>query len=95
MKRFFVTEHNRLMVQIDRVGLEKRDEILSEPGIEGCLVGPGDLSFSLGFPDLVRHRDLRPAAEMVFATCGEKGEKKVIDTRPSRPPDDTGGRRPA
>jgi 4-hydroxy-2-oxoheptanedioate aldolase len=86
----FVAERNRnvlLFVQIEtRVGLESRTSILSEPGIDGCLVGTGDLAFSLGFPGQTNHLDVLTAADAVFATCRER---KLIHTLPIRTPDDT------
>jgi 2-keto-3-deoxy-L-rhamnonate aldolase RhmA len=86
----FVAERNRnilLIVQIEtRVGLQNRTAILSEPGIDGCLVGTGDLAFSLGFPGQTNHPEVLRAAEEVFATCRER---KLIHTLPIRAPDDT------
>jgi 4-hydroxy-2-oxoheptanedioate aldolase len=86
----FVAERNRnilLFVQIEtRAGLENRASILSVPGIDGCLVGTGDLAFSLGFPGQTNHPDILKAAEDVFATCRER---KLIGTLPIRTPGDT------
>ena len=75
------------MVQIEtRAGLEKRNEILSEPGIDGCLVGTGDLSFSLGYPGQMNHPEVLVAVERVFASCREKN---LLYTLPIRSPNDT------
>jgi 4-hydroxy-2-oxoheptanedioate aldolase len=86
----FVAERNRntlLFVQIEtRVGLEHRESILAEPGIDGCLVGTGDLAFSLGFPGQTNHPEVTAAAEAVFATCRAR---RLIYTLPVRTPDDT------
>ncbi len=86
----FINERNRnvlLMVQIETsAGVEKRNEILSEPGIDGCLVGTGDLSFSLGHAGQMNHPDVLAAIEKVFSTCREKN---LIYTLPIRRPDDT------
>jgi 2-keto-3-deoxy-L-rhamnonate aldolase RhmA len=86
----FVAERNRnilLFVQIEtRLGLENRRAILSEPGIDGCLVGTGDLAFSLGVPGQMNHPDVVRAAEDIFATCRERSR---IYTVPVRSPDDT------
>jgi 4-hydroxy-2-oxoheptanedioate aldolase len=86
----FVAERNRnilLFVQIEtRAGLENREAILSVPGIDGCLVGTGDLAFSLGLPGQTNHPDVVAAAEQVFATCAEH---KLIRTLPIRTADDT------
>ena len=88
--RAFVAERNRnilLFVQIEtRAGLENRGNILSVPGIDGCLVGTGDLAFSLGFPGQTSHPEILKAVEDVFATCCEQ---KLIRTLPIRAPGDT------
>ncbi|MCX6551352.1 MAG: aldolase/citrate lyase family protein [Acidobacteria bacterium] len=86
----FLAERNRnilLMVQIEtRTGLNHRSEILSEAGIDGCLVGTGDLAFSLGCPGQTNHPDVIAGAESVFATCRDNGQ---LYTLPIRTPDDT------
>lgn len=86
---FFAERNHRilLIVQIEtRAGLERRDEILSEPGIDGCLVGTGDLAFSLGYPGQVGHPEVIAGAESVFTVCRDKG---LLYTIPIRTPDDT------
>jgi 2-keto-3-deoxy-L-rhamnonate aldolase RhmA len=86
----FVAGRNRdilLIVQIEtRLGVEQRNEILSVPGIDGCLVGTGDLSFSLGYPGQMNHPEVVAAVDKVFATCREK---HLIHTIPIRAPEDT------
>jgi 2-keto-3-deoxy-L-rhamnonate aldolase RhmA len=86
----FAAERNRnilLFVQIEtRAGLENRDAILSVPGIDGCLVGTGDLAFSLGVPGQTDHPDVIAAADQVFAACRERN---LIATLPIRTPADT------
>jgi 2-keto-3-deoxy-L-rhamnonate aldolase RhmA len=88
--RTFVAERNRnilLFVQIEtRAGLENRANILSVPGIDGCLVGTGDLAFSLGFPGQTNHPEILKAAEEVFATCRER---QLLTTLPIRTAEDT------
>jgi 2-keto-3-deoxy-L-rhamnonate aldolase RhmA len=88
----FVAERNRnilLLVQIEtRAGLENRNEILSTAGIDGCIVGTGDLSFSLGYPGQMNHPEVLGAVEKVFATCREKNK---IYSVPIRAPQDTAG----
>ncbi len=86
----FLAERSRnilLIVQIEtRAGLDNRNDILSEPGIDGCLVGTGDLSLSLGHAGQVGHPDVIDAAEKIFATCREKN---LIWTIPIRHPEET------
>jgi 4-hydroxy-2-oxoheptanedioate aldolase len=45
-------KHNILFVNIEsRAGIEALDEILSVDGLDGIVIGPNDLSYSLGDPD--------------------------------------------
>ena len=86
----FLAERNRnilLIVQIEtRAGVENRHEILSERGIDACLVGTGDLALSLGYPGQVNHPTVIQEAEKVFAVCREK---HLIHTIPIRAAEDT------
>ena len=85
----FAAERNRnvlLFVQIEtRAGLERRSDILSVPGIDGCLVGTGDLSFSLGVPGQLQHPEVLGAVDAIFAACRER---QLIYTLPVRTPED-------
>ena len=86
----FLTERNRnilLIVQIEtRAGLANREEILSVEGIDGCLIGTGDLAFSLGYAGQVNHPEVLEAARSVYVTCREK---HLFCTIPIRHPDET------
>lgn len=86
----FLAERNRnilLFVQIEtRAGVENRNEILAAPGIDGCLVGTGDLALSLGYPGQFNHPTVIQEAEKVFAVCREK---QLIHTIPIRAAEDT------
>jgi 2-keto-3-deoxy-L-rhamnonate aldolase RhmA len=55
------------------------------PGIDGCLVGTGDLSFSLGVPGQLHHPDVVGAVDAIFAVCRAR---QLIYTLPVRTPDD-------
>ena len=85
----FLAARNRdilLVAQIEtRTGLDRREEILSVPGIDACLVGTGDLAMSMGHAGQVNHPEVQAAAEAVFATCREKG---LIFTVPLRAPEE-------
>ena len=64
-------------VQIETVQAVRNVEaIMATPGIDGCWVGPGDLSLSLGFHP--REMDERPehraALETVLAACRDTGK---------------------
>jgi 4-hydroxy-2-oxoheptanedioate aldolase len=85
----FLAERNRniiLLVQLEtRAGLGNREEILSVPGIDGCLVGTGDMALSLGYPGQFNHPEVLRAAEQIFATCQSKNLQWTL---PIRSPDD-------
>lgn len=85
----FLAERNQniiLLVQLEtRAGVEMRSDILGIPGVDGCLVGTGDLALSLGYPGQFNHPEVLKAAEEVFATCQER---HLLWTIPIRTPDD-------
>lgn len=64
------------VIQIETIGaVERIDEILSVPGVDGTLIGPADLATSLGIP--VRpdnpHPDHVAACAEVLAGCQRNG----------------------
>ena len=61
--------------------VEARDEILSVPGIDAVLIGPADLSISMGIPGQFQHPDLIEAIELIRETCEKKGVAPGIHTR--------------
>ena len=85
----FLAARNRdvlLVAQIEtRAGFEKREEILSVPGIDACLVGTGDLAMSMGHAGQVNHPEVQAAAEKIFELCKQKG---LIFTIPLRAPEE-------
>jgi 2-dehydro-3-deoxyglucarate aldolase/4-hydroxy-2-oxoheptanedioate aldolase len=50
-------------------GLEARDEILSVPGIDAVMIGPADLSISLGVPGDFQHPTMVDAMEKIRDSC--------------------------
>jgi 2-keto-3-deoxy-L-rhamnonate aldolase RhmA len=62
-------KENLLIVQIESTtGVEKVDEIVSTPGVDVALIGPGDLSLSLGITMKMDHPKLVEAIETVVAS---------------------------
>jgi len=56
-----------LIVNIESVpAMDALDEILAVPGLDGVLVGPHDLSCSLGLPERYDHPDFLAACETIF-----------------------------
>ncbi len=66
-------ESSSLIVQIESVqGVENIEKILSYDEIDGAMIGPYDLSGSLGIPGQLDHPDVRSACEHVIRICREK-----------------------
>ncbi len=81
-----VIEHvnaNTLVVfQIEtRKALDAREELLSVPGIDAVLIGPADLSISLGVPGEFEHPKMVEAIEAIRDTCLRHGIAPGIQTR--------------
>jgi 2-dehydro-3-deoxyglucarate aldolase/4-hydroxy-2-oxoheptanedioate aldolase len=51
------------------MALDNLDEILSVEGIDVCMIGPADLSFSLGIHGQFDHPKFNEALDHVLATC--------------------------
>lgn len=54
------------------------DEIASVPGVGAILVGPNDLSASLGIPGQFEHPEFRRAVDAIAAGCDAAGVPKGI-----------------
>jgi 2-keto-3-deoxy-L-rhamnonate aldolase RhmA len=69
----FAQEANRenlLIVQIEsKSAVASVDEIISVPGVDVALIGPGDLAQSLGISLKMDHPDMLAAIETVVASC--------------------------
>src|ERR1017187_5614918 len=61
--------------------LDARDELLSVPGIDAVMIGPADLSISLGVPGEFRHPTMVEAMEAVRDTCERRGIAPGTHTR--------------
>lgn len=69
-----ITEHyNReqmVVLQIETLkAVEARDELLSVPGVDTVMIGPVDLSISLGVPGEFEHPKMLEAVEKIVASC--------------------------
>jgi 2-keto-3-deoxy-L-rhamnonate aldolase RhmA len=81
-----VIEHsnaNTLVVfQIEtRRAVEARDELLAVPGIDAVMIGPADLSISLGVPGEFQHPQMVEAMEAVRDSCVRRGIAPGTQTR--------------
>jgi len=53
--------------------MESLDEILSVPGIDGVMIGPHDLTCSLGIPEQYDHPRFKEAVLQILRTSRAKG----------------------
>ncbi len=65
---------NFLLVNIESVpAIERLDQILAVPGLDGVIVGPHDLSVSLGLPEQYADPRFERALEEIVAKVRKKG----------------------
>jgi len=68
-------ESSTVIVQIESVlGVENIDKILSHPEIDGAMVGPYDLSGSLGIPGQLNHPLIVESCKKVIDACKRHGK---------------------
>jgi 2-keto-3-deoxy-L-rhamnonate aldolase RhmA len=71
-----------VVLQIEtRRALDAREELLAVAGIDAVMVGPADLSISLGVPGDFQHPKMVEAIEAVRDSCVERGIAPGIQTR--------------
>jgi 2-keto-3-deoxy-L-rhamnonate aldolase RhmA len=68
------TSANTLIVNIESVpAIAALDEILAVPGLDGVLIGPHDLSCSLGVPEQYSHPKFMEAVGTIFKKARSAG----------------------
>lgn len=71
-----------VVMQIETAAaVERRDELLSVPGIDAVMVGPADLSISLGVPGEFQHPKMLEAMEKIRESCVKHGIIPGTQTR--------------
>ena len=71
-----------VVLQIEtRKALEAREELLAVPGIDAVMIGPADLSISLGVPGEFQHPIMVEAMEAVRDSCNRRGIAPGTQTR--------------
>jgi 2-dehydro-3-deoxyglucarate aldolase/4-hydroxy-2-oxoheptanedioate aldolase len=69
-------------MQIETVtAVERREELLSLPGLDVMMIGPADLSISLGIPGQFDNPLLIETVDKVIETCNRVGVVPGIQTR--------------
>jgi len=67
-------KENFLMINIESVpAIERLDRILAEPGLDGVIIGPHDLSISLGLPEQYYNPRFEDAVGEIISKVREKG----------------------
>jgi 2-dehydro-3-deoxyglucarate aldolase/4-hydroxy-2-oxoheptanedioate aldolase len=61
--------------------LEAREELLAVPGVDAVMVGPADLSISLGVPGDFQHAKMVAAMEAIRDSCEARGVAPGTQTR--------------
>ncbi len=77
-----------IVVQIEHIkAVENIDEILEVNGIDATIIGPYDLSGSMGHPGKFERDDIKEAVQKVLEACKKKNIPSgfhVVDTNPEK-----------
>ena len=77
-----LNEHTMVVLQIEtRKALDAREELLSVPGIDAVMIGPADLSISLGVPGEFQSPLVVDAMEAIKESCNKRGIAPGTQTR--------------
>ena len=84
----WVDEELVIIAQIEHIDAVKNiDAILKVEGIDGTIIGPYDLSGSMGFPGEFEREDVKAAVEQVLQKCKARNIPSgfhVVDTDPKK-----------
>jgi 2-dehydro-3-deoxyglucarate aldolase len=84
----WVDEELVIIAQIEHIdAVNNIDEILQVEGIDGTIIGPYDLSGSMGYPGEFERDDVKDAVAKVLAKCKEYNMPSgfhVVDTQPDK-----------
>jgi 2-dehydro-3-deoxyglucarate aldolase/4-hydroxy-2-oxoheptanedioate aldolase len=77
-----MNEQIMAILQIEtKLMIERRDELLSVPGVDVVMVGPVDLSISLGVPGDFHHPKMIEAMDQIRDSCVKHGVVPGTQTR--------------
>ncbi len=77
-----VNENTMVVLQIEtKKAVDMREELLSVPGIDAVMIGPADLSISLGVPGDFQHPKVVEAMEAIRDSCNRRGIAPGTQTR--------------
>ncbi|MFN7921404.1 MAG: aldolase/citrate lyase family protein [Bryobacteraceae bacterium] len=77
-----VNDTTMVVLQIETVrAFEMRDELLAVPGIDAVMIGPADLSISLGIPGQFQNPKLVDTMDKIRESCDKRGIAPGTQTR--------------
>jgi 2-dehydro-3-deoxyglucarate aldolase/4-hydroxy-2-oxoheptanedioate aldolase len=77
-----MNENVMVVLQIETVtAMNRVDELLSVPGVDAVMIGPADLSVSLGVPGQFEHPTMIAAIEKIRDACLRRGVAPGIHVR--------------
>jgi 2-dehydro-3-deoxyglucarate aldolase/4-hydroxy-2-oxoheptanedioate aldolase len=78
-------DNTLVVVQFETAkAIERADELLSVPGVDVALIGPADLSVSLGVPGEFDHPSMNGAISSLIAACERYSVAPGIHTRTAK-----------
>ncbi len=84
----WLNEELIIIAQIEHIdGVNNIEEILQVEGVDGTIIGPYDLSGSMGYPGEFEREDVKRAIQKVLNKCKEKKFPSgfhVVDTNPAK-----------
>lgn len=84
----WVNEELVIIAQIEHIeAVENIDEIVQVEGIDGTIIGPYDLSGSMGYPGEFERKDVKDAVQKVLDRCKKYNISSgfhVVDTHPEK-----------
>ena len=84
----WVDEELVIIAQIEHIdAVNNIDDILDVEGIDGTIIGPYDLSGSMGYPGEFEREDVKAAVQKVLDRCGAHNIASgfhVVDTEPEK-----------
>jgi len=77
----WINENTLVIVQVESgIAIDNLEEIARVPGVDVALIGPNDLSISLGIPGEYRHPVFLEAVDRVFGICLRNGVSPAMHT---------------
>ena len=77
-----------LLIQIENIeGVETAERLLAHPAVDGAMVGPYDISGSLGIPGQLDHPRVQEACAEIIRACRKQGKAcgtQIVEPTPAR-----------